>query len=81
MNNNSYNHYEAKQAYAEAALWCFFTSLKCFAVSLFLILVWIFVVWDVVWGLAALAWVLSIAWAVFCFCFCILYFMEEVCDK
>lgn len=81
MGNNDYDHYEAMRAYAEAAWWCFLTSLKCFAASLILTLVWNFVVWDVVWGLAALAWVLSIAWAVFCFCFCILSLMEEVCGR
>ncbi len=78
MNND---HWAAMQAYTDAAWWCFSTSLKCFAASLFMVLVWTFVPWDAVWGLAALAWAVGIAWGVFCLCFCILYLMEDVCDK
>ena len=81
MSNNDRHHYEAIRAYTDAAWWCFLTSLKCFVVSVLLALVGTFVVWDVVWGLAALAWVLSIAWAVFSFCFCILSLTEEVCGR
>ena len=68
-------------AYEEASIWCFETSIKCFLASVALAIVHVFVVSDVVWGLAALAWVVSIAWAVFCLCFCVLYLMEEVCDR
>ena len=41
-------------AYEEASIWCFETSIKCFLASVVLAIVHVFIVSDVVWGLAAL---------------------------